>query len=88
MNGILTKHVPFKEKRVKRLKQPDWYNEEIENVILLRNKIQHTGNWPMYKVWRNKVNSIIRISKKNCFNKVIKDKIRHKFIFYGRIYEI
>ena len=28
----------------------------------------------MYKVWRNQVNSIIRISKKNYFNKAIKDK--------------
>ena len=86
MNGILTNHVPFKEKRVKRLKQPDWYNEEINNDILLRNKFQHAGSWPMYKVWRNKVNSIIRISKKNYFNKEINDK--SDTFFYCRIYEI
>ena len=65
---------PSKKNRLKRLKQPDWYNEEIKNAILLRNKFQYAGNWPMYKVWRNKVNSIIGISKKNYFNKAIKDK--------------
>ena len=81
MNGILTKHVPFKEKRAKRLKQPGWYNEEIKNAILLRNKFQYAGNWPMYKVWRNEVNSIIRISKKNYFNKAIKDKSDTKFLW-------
>ena len=35
MNGILTKHVPFKEKRVKRLKQPDWYNDEIKKCYFV-----------------------------------------------------
>ena len=35
----------------------------------------------MYKVWRNEVNSIIRISKKNYFNKTIKDKSETKFLW-------
>ena len=35
----------------------------------------------MYKVWRNKINSIIRISKKNYFNKAIKDKSDTKFLW-------
>ena len=63
------------------LKQPDWHNEEIKSAILLRNKFQYTCDWPMYKVWRNKINSIIRISKKNYFNKAIKDKSDTKFLW-------
>ncbi len=73
LNGILSKHAPVKDKRVKRENQPDWFTEEIISIINHRDKCRKTGNIDQYKILRNKVTSMIKKSKKNFFNNAIKD---------------
>ena len=36
LNSILTKHAPLKEKRVKHICQPQWFNEDIKEAIKIR----------------------------------------------------
>ena len=74
LNSVLSKHAPLKQKRVKRLTQPGWFNSEVKRYIIERNKLHKMKDWENYKIMRNKVTSIIRKNKRDYFNNAIKDK--------------
>ena len=83
--NILNKHAPFKSKRVKREKQPDWINEEIKEACRKKDMNHKLKNWNQYKFWRNKRNSHIRNAKKISFQNQ-SQKIK-KIRTYGNISE-
>jgi len=37
LNSVVSKHAPIKQKRVRYITQPGWFNEEIKNSIHNRN---------------------------------------------------
>ena len=58
-------HAPLKQKRVKYIHQPDWFNKEIEDAIKSRNCAKKMQNSDDYKYWRQKVNFFLyKIKKK------------------------
>ena len=71
LNEVLSQHAPMKLKRVKRHKQPEWFNEEIKCAILERNRLHKRKEFTHYKMMRNKVTLLIKKSKKSFYNKAI-----------------
>ena len=71
LNNSLEVHAPIKEKRVKRDSQPQWFTDEIKCEIRKRNNLHMYKNFDEYKMQRNKVQSLIRKSKRNFYNKAV-----------------
>ena len=74
LNSVLNKNAPIKYKKVKRLQQPGWYNENVKQARSLKDKYKRESNWPQYKLWRNKCNSAIKMAKKEYFRMRYKTK--------------
>ena len=73
--SLLDKHAPLKKKRVKKCQQPGWMNQEILNSIKTRDKFHNEKDMNNYKIWRNKVKSLISKSKQEFFNDAINSNI-------------
>ena len=61
--NVINQHIPIKKKRVKRPHQPEWYNEQIQNIIHARDKAKRQGNFGLYRELRNKVVKTIKNAK-------------------------
>ena len=72
-NNILNKHAPIVKKRVKKDRQPEWYNKEISYAGKMRDKYHSLGMWAEYRFWRNRTKHIIDKSKQKYYNDMIKD---------------
>ena len=69
--SVLQSHTPKKCRRVKHQVQPNWINPEILRAIKARDKYKKDKNNQQFKLWRNKVKSLINHSKKNYFSETI-----------------
>ncbi|XP_053398328.1 uncharacterized protein LOC128556711 [Mercenaria mercenaria] len=76
-NDVLNRHAPFKQKRVKHVHLPDWYNPEILQATKERDKAKKLNDRAQYKFWRNKVKSLIYNSKKRYYSETINDNKKH-----------
>jgi len=81
LNSVLNKNAPIKYKKVKRLQQPGWYNENVKQARSLRDKYKRESNWPQYKLWRNKCNSAIKMAKKEYFSNAVQNKTSAKSLW-------
>ena len=65
--GIILKHLiqhaPYKTKRVKTNKLPDWYNEEDTQARRKRDDFKRKKLWADFKTYRNKTKQLIKIAK-------------------------
>ena len=68
---VVDKHLPWREKRVKRQKQPDWMTNEIMQCIALRNHFKSLNDMVNYKTLRNRCVSLIRNAKTNHYQTCI-----------------
>ena len=57
--------LPNITKRVKRQKQPKWYNRQIKEASIKRDRYKKYNIFDKYRHWRNKVCSLIKLSKRN-----------------------
>jgi hypothetical protein len=57
-NAILNKHAPIVAKRVKRDKQPEWYNTEVQYARQMRDTFKQLDMWAENKFWRNRTKQI------------------------------
>ena len=64
----LDHHAPYKTKRVKSKKLPDWYNDEIAATRKRRDACKRRHLWPEYKKYRNKTKDLIRKAKRKHFS--------------------
>ena len=81
INLTLSSHAPLKEKRIKRDQQPNWFTNEIKSYIRDRDYHKQNGNFDKYKILRNKTRTLIKRSKRDFFNKAIKENKDSKFIW-------
>jgi hypothetical protein len=58
-NAILNKHAPIVAKRVKRDKQPEWYNTEVQYARQMRDTFKQLDMWAENKFWRNRTKQIL-----------------------------
>ena len=69
-NDVLDTYAPIKQKRVKRVSQPRWFNDDLNHEIQKRDhhfkkakKSQKTEDWKHYKSVKNKVNELVGETK-------------------------
>ena len=60
-------------KRVKRQKQPKWYNRQIKEASIKRYMYKKYNIFDKYRHWRNQVCSLIKLSKRNYYRQMITD---------------
>ena len=77
-------HALLKKKRVKKCQQPGWMNQEILNSIKTRDKFHNETNLNNYKIWKNKVKSLIFKSKQEFFNDAINSNAKNPKKTMGR----
>ena len=68
---VIDKHLPLVTKRIKRQMQPEWMNLDILEAIKNRYGAKKHHNDNLYKVWRNKVTSLIREAKSGLYSEAI-----------------
>ena len=65
--------LPNITKRVKRQKQPKWYNRQTKEASIKRDMYKKYNIFDKYRHWRNKVCSLIKlpVSKRNYYRQMI-----------------
>ena len=81
LNGVLSKHAPIKEKRIKRTHQPGWFNNNIKQLIHERDRLKRNGDYKKYKMHRNLVSCRIKKSKRDFYNNAIKENKDSKYLW-------
>ena len=69
---VVEKHVPLKERCVKKPKQPEWLTEEMINVMNIRDKFARVYDDQNRKLWRNKSNNLVRKVKLRITSSLLK----------------
>lgn len=76
-------YAPIKHKRVKRVSQPRWFNDDLNHEIQKRDhlfkkakKSQKTEDWKHYKSVKNKVNELVGKTKEDYFKSTVAEN-RH-----------
>ena len=64
---IVNKHAPLKSHRIKRKYQPDWLIPQILDCIKERDKCKLNGKMDEYRLFRNKVSTMIDTAKKEAY---------------------
>ena len=79
LNKIVNKHAPLKRlsKRKQRQMSKPWITQGIRSSIKVKNKLLMCGNSSKYKLYRNKISDLIRISKKLYFHSFFNDNIKN-----------
>lgn len=72
-SDIINKHLPLRKHRVKRKQQPKWLTANIIDAIKTRDRFKSINNQEQYKLWRNKVSKMIKLSKKQQFSDIINE---------------
>lgn len=88
LEGVIDEHAPWREKRVKLEKQPDWMSEDILNAINTRDKYVKVKDFENYKIWRNNVVSLIRNAKRDYYINLIECSKSDSRQFWQYIREI
>ena len=70
---VVEQHMPIKQHRVKRKNQPDWISPEILDAIKTRDRHKSLGNADEYKLWRNRVISLIKGAKPDQYQSFIEN---------------
>ena len=70
---VVDKHIPLRQHRVKHKKQPQWLTPEITEAIKTRDRYKAIGDDNQFKIWRNKVTSLIRKSKKSRYEAFLEE---------------
>ena len=65
---VVNKHLPLKQHRVKRKQQLKWITGEIIDAIKTRDRYKYINDDTRYRIWRNKVCSMIMRSKKHQYS--------------------
>ena len=66
VNKLLNKHAPYKtlsQRRVKQMQKP-WITRGLRKSIRVKNRLLYSGNKAQYKIYRNKILLLSRLSKK------------------------
>ena len=84
MSEAIEKHIPKKQKRIKKTKQPDWINEDILSTIKKRDqelqtarKTNSPNDWSNYKRMKCYVTNLIRKSECLYFQRSIEENKRN-----------
>ena len=77
LNKIVNKFAPIRElsnQKLKQLSKP-WITKGIRHSIKIKNKLFASGDQARYKIYRNKLSNLIRLSKKYYYAKYFNDNV-------------
>ena len=77
LNKLLNKHTPLKpiSKCSLRKQQKPWITKGIRRSIKIKNSLYYSGDSKTYKIYRNKILMLTRISKRNFFHNYFEDNL-------------
>ena len=70
LNKLINKHAPLKpisRRKIKSFSKP-WITKGIRKSIKMKNKLLDGGNIKLFKIYRNKISTLTRLSKKLYFH--------------------
>ena len=70
---MIDKHLPLREKRVKKQQQPDWMTYEIIQCMAKRDHFKSINDMVNYKTYRNRCVSLIRDAKTTYYKTCVED---------------
>ena len=70
----MNKHAPLTKKRIKKDYFPPWLTPDIRSEMKIRDSLKKRNKLADFRQQRNKVKSLIRRSKKDYFQSLIKNK--------------
>ena len=85
---MVDKNIPIKHHRVKRKTQPEWLSPDILDAMKTRDRHKALGNDTEYKSWRNKVNKLIKQSKKDQYQTYIENNKNNPGSIYKLFQEV
>ena len=78
----------MKEKRVKRNKQPEWFNDDILKQMAIRDHFKQKGEEEQYRVARNRTVDMINKAKTDYCSTMIEANINNSKKLWGYMDEI
>ena len=68
LNQVVNIHAPVSKRKLKRLSKP-WITNGIRTSIRIKNRLFYTNKNDSYRLYRNKITTLIRISKKQYYHR-------------------
>ena len=71
INHEVKKHAPLRDASVRKLKMltKPWLTAALRKFIKVKNKLFFESDWPKYKIYRNKLTTLIRLSKQRHYQR-------------------
>ena len=85
---VVNTHVPLRERRVKRTRQPGWLTDEITEAMDKRDSLKQSRDFPNYKLWRNKVVRMLKEAKADYYINLIEENRRDTRALWAALREI
>ena len=86
LNKLTNKHAPLKnisKRKAKQLNKP-WITKGLKKFIKIKNHLFYLGDFDKYKLYRNKILTLTRISKKNYYHTYFNNNLKNmKRIWVG-----
>ena len=79
VNKLVNKHAPVKpisKRMIKRSSKP-WITKGIRRSIIIKNKLFYSGDKENYKIYRNKITKLTRISKKTYYHEYFNNNLKN-----------
>ena len=79
LSGLVEKHAPLKTLSKRKLKQfsKPWITIGLKKSIKVKNSLFQSGNFAQYKLYRNKISALTRVSKKNYYHAFFADNLNN-----------
>ena len=79
VNKLINKHAPLKipSAHIKRNLSKPWITKGLRRSIKVKNNLMMAGDRDAYKLYRNKLTNLIRLSKKLYFHNFFDDNINN-----------
>ena len=79
LSVLVEKHAPMKTLSKRKLKQfsKPWITIGLKKSIRVKNSLFQSGNFAQYKLYRNKISALTRVSKKNYYYAFFADNLNN-----------
>lgn len=79
LNKVIDKHAPLKtvSARIRKQMSKPWITKGIRKSIKIKNALYWKGNTERYKLYRNKIIQLSRLSKKNYYHKYFENHLNN-----------
>ena len=90
INHVVNKHAPLRDASVRKPKMltKPWLTAGLRKSIKVKNKLFFESNWPKYKIYRNKLTTLIRLSKQRHYQRFFDSNIKNTRSTWKGINEI